>query len=365
MKNIAIFLVLICSLINMYAVSFVAMGDNRPSRDTDPPPEIFLKMLKEIEADTAVSFIVSTGDIVIGVRRGRSGRSIERQYADYEAAIKEFCTKPIFISPGNHDICNDQKALECFLKTTSQSRTYYSFDRGDIHFVCIDTAEIYNKHCISDEQFQWLKTDLQENKIETVIVFGHEPLFPISDHVGSSLDACPSTQEKLVGLFDKHDVDIYLCGHEHLFSETRHGKLVQLITGGAGAPLRTPAIFGGFYHYIRFTMTEKGLTWKLRRFPDKSGKPIKYFRQSDGKDRSYYIEYFPDTDTFPTGLSAQYELDGRSKMDRKIRMEMTDGKFHCLIPVGEESKKLYINFLTDKGEIISYSPGNPFRIYLR
>ncbi|MCK5399470.1 metallophosphoesterase, partial [bacterium] len=126
MKNIAIFLVLICSLINMYTVSFVAMGDNRPSRDTDPPPEIFLKMLKEIEADTAVSFIVSTGDIVIGVRRGRSGRSIERQYADYEAAIKEFCTKPIFISPGNHDICNDQKALECFLKTTSQSRTYYS-----------------------------------------------------------------------------------------------------------------------------------------------------------------------------------------------------------------------------------------------
>jgi predicted phosphodiesterase len=92
---------------------------------------------------------------------------------------------------GNH--CVDTLKKEEFLEQVEQERSYYSFERGGVHFVVLDSCfrsdgEAYgrkNFHWtdanIPAAELEWLASDLQQSDRQ-VIVFAHQRLDVSNNH---------------------------------------------------------------------------------------------------------------------------------------------------------------------------------------
>lgn len=136
-------------------------------------------------------------------------------YPDYVKAFQQL-SFPYFQVIGNHDhdektIGNDYEAshnYENFL-----GPTYYSFNRGDCHFVALDNI-IYNtrkkyEEKISQEQINWLKQDLSQISKDKLIIIGmHSPLYR------RGKTRIMSEVDKLLPILDGYEV-VFLSGHTH------------------------------------------------------------------------------------------------------------------------------------------------------
>src|SRR5690606_18412481 len=88
---------------------------------------------------------------------------------------------PVFTTIGNHDkfSTGSVKTNDVFEKVFGP--TNYSFNMGDVHFVCLDNVVFSNTSDyslgISQEQIDWLEKDLSYvSKDKMLIVYYHMPL---------------------------------------------------------------------------------------------------------------------------------------------------------------------------------------------
>ena len=101
-------------------------------------------------------------------------------------------TFPWMLVPGNHEAdCNytyinyrSRFAAQNFTqsKINSKSSRWYSFDKGPVHFIAIDTdAYGFDEVAyILQQQYEWLESDLQSvNTTETpwIVLMGHRPMY--------------------------------------------------------------------------------------------------------------------------------------------------------------------------------------------
>lgn len=106
--------------------------------------------------------------------------------------------------------------------TASGSERYYSFDYGNIHFVCLDSE-------ISDKQpgspmLAWLAEDLAANTKDWLIAFWHSPPYSKgshdSDNPFDSDGNLISMRVNVVPILESYGVDIVLCGHSHSYERS-------------------------------------------------------------------------------------------------------------------------------------------------
>ncbi|MRX48581.1 calcineurin-like phosphoesterase C-terminal domain-containing protein [Pedobacter puniceum] len=104
-------------------------------------------------------------------------------FKDYAEAVKQMGI-PFFQALGNHDMDYRQGGDETSDKTFKQNfgPTYYSFNRGQVHYVVLDDVRYLGEErkydgYITDEQLSWLKKDLAFVPKEHLIVIGlHIPV---------------------------------------------------------------------------------------------------------------------------------------------------------------------------------------------
>ncbi|QDT04492.1 Calcineurin-like phosphoesterase superfamily domain protein [Rubripirellula lacrimiformis] len=92
---------------------------------------------------------------------------------------------------GNH--CVDTLKKEEFLGSVEQQRSYYSFDRGGVHFIVLDSCfrsdgEPYGRKNskwtdanVPASELEWLKSDLDAND-RPVVVFAHQRMDVQNNH---------------------------------------------------------------------------------------------------------------------------------------------------------------------------------------
>ena len=168
----------------------------------------------------------------------------EAQYLDVVDALDD-CNVPIFTTAGNHDIRLDgaERYLQHFGPST------YSFDFGPAHFVVFNTST----GDVSEDEIQWLTTDLTGSRAEQKYVFTHIPPFdPRSEGSHSMINL--TTAERIMTLFEDSGVDTVFTGHIHLFNNSVVEGVRYVITGGAGASLYAAPEDGGIYHYVEVTI---------------------------------------------------------------------------------------------------------------
>lgn len=239
---------------------FIVMGDSR-GNDDGINTEIFRAILEMAEGDKP-DFIVFVGDLITGSKHTNIHRDRLLKWKDMveESAI------PIYIVVGNHEIESEtsENILQAIFKMPENGPKglkglAYSFDYEDAHFTIVDTNRYKYFHRVGSNQLEWLKRDFEKKKEKVIFVFGHEPAFPTHSHTGSSLDRYPIERDALWNIFKEYGVTIYFCGHEHLYNISNHDGVYQIISGGAGAPLRSQPEEGGFYHYVIVDVRNDGI----------------------------------------------------------------------------------------------------------
>ncbi len=212
--------------------SFAVMGDSRGGVNT------FKSILKKLNK-TKPLFAVNCGDLVNNGRRG--------EYRQFKKLIRSF-NYPLFFAIGNHDILSWGRMVyqEYF------GPTYYSFDFQQAHFILLDNA----LGRIDDHQFRWLERDLKQNDKTYTFMFMHIPPFDPRPDKYHAMSSQPNAKY-LMDLAAKYKVDRVFCSHIHEYHRQERDGIIYLITGGAGAKLRSPE---AYYHYLLITVGKEGIT---------------------------------------------------------------------------------------------------------
>lgn len=221
--------------------------------------------------------VIITGDVVYD--SGAPHELDPRYFTPYQLLIDRI---PFYPALGNHDVRtnNGQPLLDALhLPTNDRDSTerFYSFDRGQSHFVALNTNDPTQP---GSPQHDWLAADLAATSATWIFVFFHHPPYSSSRHGGQSF-----VRSNLVPLFDLHAVDIVFSGHDHDYERTfplagPEGVVVDtdpasyvdpagtiyIVTGGGGRSLYTSrvssftAISESVYHMVQVDVIDLQVT---------------------------------------------------------------------------------------------------------
>ena len=227
--------------------TFAVFGDNRPAKADLPIPPVFKQILDEVGA-IHPAFVITTGDLILG--SASDSALVQKEYDDVVPLVKALGV-PVYFAAGNHEI-RGAAANEVIYRRLVAPKLYYSFNYGNSHFTVLDSDIVGQEHRITGDQLAWFEKDLSaaRPKSKHLFVFLHQPPYPVSLHIGSSLDVYPADRDHFQGMLEKYHVDYLICGHEHLYDNSIHNGVREIISGGAGAPLYPSARGGSFNHYL-------------------------------------------------------------------------------------------------------------------
>ncbi len=134
---------------------------------------------------------------------------------------------PIHVLPGNHDL-GDKPAAFMAAPPVSDSDleayapfwgpTYISFDRGKVHFVCLNSPVMNTGLPVEAEQQAWLEEDLKEatRQSKRILMFIHYPLYMArvdeEEHYDNIAEPARSW---VLDLIRRHRVEAVYAGHVH------------------------------------------------------------------------------------------------------------------------------------------------------
>lgn len=100
----------------------------------------------------------------------------------------------------------------------SGTEHYFSFDYGNIHFVCLDPS-------LSDRSSEgpmcaWLREDLAANTNEWLIAFWHQPPYSKGSHDSDDERDLYEMRENAVPILESFGADLVLCGHSHCYERS-------------------------------------------------------------------------------------------------------------------------------------------------
>ena len=159
---------------------------------------------------------------------GRDGDYQTNFFEIYPAVTRQSVIWPAI---GNHEVdvlgTGDASAyLDIFSLPTggeaggvaSGNERYYSFDYGNIHFVCLD-SEVSSREPGSP-QLAWLEADLAANTKDWLIVFWHSPPYSKGSHDSDFRSALIKMRQNVAPIVEAYGADLVLCGHSHVYERS-------------------------------------------------------------------------------------------------------------------------------------------------
>ena len=157
--------------------------------------------------------------------------------ADEEYSTNVFGTFPtmlrqtlVWSTIGNHDAVNADTYLNIFSHpkngeaggVASGSELYYSFNYGNIHFVCLDSEISANQ--AGSPMLTWLEQDLQDHTNDWLIAYWHSPPYNYgshnSDSAADSGGHLVQMRENVVPLLENYGLDLVFNGHSHAYERS-------------------------------------------------------------------------------------------------------------------------------------------------
>ena len=100
----------------------------------------------------------------------------------------------------------------------SGTEAYYSFDYGNIHFVCLDSYG--TDRSVGGAMMSWLENDLSVNNKKWLIAFWHHPAYSKGSHDSDSEDELVEMRQNALPILEKHGVDLVFSGHSHSYERS-------------------------------------------------------------------------------------------------------------------------------------------------
>ncbi len=186
--------------------------------------------------DSYVSF--NSGDahadvlLMLGDNAYNDGTDPEYQRAVFDMYPATLANSVLWSTLGNHDGHSADSATQSgpyyaihTLPAAGESggvpsgtEAYYSFDYGDIHFVCLDSYE--TDRSPEAAMAAWLESDLAATSQEWIIVFWHHPPYSKGSHDSDTELPLVEMRENFLPILDRYGVDLMLSGHSHSYERS-------------------------------------------------------------------------------------------------------------------------------------------------
>ncbi|GAB3541391.1 calcineurin-like phosphoesterase family protein [Pontibacter brevis] len=198
---------------------------------------------------------------------------------------------PFFQVIGNHDMDLDARTDDLSGETFKKlfGPTYYSFNRGEIHYVVLDdvffigTAKKYIGY-LTEKQLSWLEQDLAQVKAgSTVVVSLHIPAYN-KQHVRNKekeepLGGVVSNRKELYRLLKPYKAHI-MSGHTHFNEKVFGENTIEHVHGTVcGAWWTGPICFDG-------TPSGYGVY-------EVKGSDIQWYYKAIGQDKAHQMRIYP------------------------------------------------------------------------
>ncbi|KAF9359348.1 hypothetical protein BGX26_012552 [Mortierella sp. AD094] len=226
----------------------------------------FYKVLKAMTEHHKVDYLIHAGDAV------QDYDSLDNWQTDFASPLSHFRigqTTPLIYTHGNHDY--DPQGLYPY----TGKRTWHAYTLAGIRFIVLDS------NLDSYDQDRWLEEELASDASKQAwfrLILVH--ISPFTQYWEK--DAWENKGEKhwgsfvrtrYVSLFQKHNVDLVISGHQHNYMRGQDDHMVYTIIGGAGGSLDTeqvedyPVWEGGKvkprHHYVLMKVTgDRRLIWE-------------------------------------------------------------------------------------------------------
>lgn len=191
-------------------------------------------------------FIINGGDSIMDALAATKESTLT-QWNLFNTIIKQENELPVKHCIGNHDIWGWQLKEDIkndplygkawWLQQTGNTKTYYSFTKGNWHFIFLDSVQENNGGYIAlldDEQFTWLEKELEANKEKFTCIVSHIPIISFCSAMFFK-DMLPNGDwklsrallhtdaRKIKALFKKYpNIKTCLSGHIHLQDEVNY-----------------------------------------------------------------------------------------------------------------------------------------------
>lgn len=165
--------------------------------------------------DNAAPFALCAGDLI-------SGRDNMKLFAGSVQELMNNPHKQLYIAAGNHDMYFGQwKEFKELFRTSTYWFEVRTPSQGKDLYIALDSAS----GTLGRMQTEWLEELLagRREDYRNVIVFTHTNLFMKDYSSGTSDNYTVEETHHIIGLMNRYDVNLFVCGHGHKRDETSLG----------------------------------------------------------------------------------------------------------------------------------------------
>jgi hypothetical protein len=100
----------------------------------------------------------------------------------------------------------------------SGTEKYYSFDYGNVHFICLDSMSSGRTN--GSPMLIWLEADLAANTSDWLVAFFHHPPYSKGSNDSDARTEQIQMRTNAVRLLESHGVNLVLAGHSHSYERS-------------------------------------------------------------------------------------------------------------------------------------------------
>ncbi len=205
---------------------FWIVGDSGTGRE--PQISVHSAMTQFVQKDRRpLDFYLHVGDMAY--TKGRDAEFQEKFFEPYEPTLRNVVC---WAAMGNHEggtskgttgIGPYYDAYVCPTRAEaggvpSGNESYYSFDYGRIHFVCLNSHDLDRKP--EGAMARWLKLDLERTKADWLVAFFHHPPYTKGSHDSDKEKQLVDMRTYIMPILEAGGVDLVLTGHSHIYERS-------------------------------------------------------------------------------------------------------------------------------------------------
>ena len=163
--------------------------------------------------------------LMLGDNAYQSGSLEEYQKAVFDMYPNMLRSAPLWPTRGNHETFAGVYFDLFTLPTAGEaggvpsgSEAYYSFDYGNVHFVCLNSFG--SDRSVGAPMYTWLEADLAATDAEWLIAFWHHPPYSKGSHDSDTESTLIEMRQNFLPLLEEHGVDLVLTGHSHSYERS-------------------------------------------------------------------------------------------------------------------------------------------------
>lgn len=259
-------------------------------------------------------------------------------FPEYERAVTRM-DLPFYQAIGNHDLEQAAKTSEAAGETYAAyfGPTYYSFDRGAVHYVVLDNVLWHGAGYIGyldARQLQWLAADLATVQPgATVIVMLHiPPVSTMMDRTGEGFNPTISmtNKEALYRVLEPFNAFL-LSGHTHELEHVSDGGATHVVNGAVcGAWWTGPICRDGTPNgFMIYDVRDSAVTWRYQTTGQSADHQLRVYKR--GADVTAPDECVANVWAWDPSWTVTWSEDGtpRGVMSRRTELDPLSVELHA------------------------------------